>query len=515
MQNIYGSKGVCAMRTKNKINWLCKRSFFICFFILGICFFASNRSYAQLQDVVDTKENDEVFLHRGDLVSLKVYSLTRIAVSKPGIVDIANADVDEVLLIGQTIGETPIFIWDEYGKRMVTAHVIEEDLDSVIHRIQSLLDSAHVKGLTLEKNFYEGKIVATGKFNKDEKTIVDGILGQYGSRVINMVRDFGDLIQIDVQISELNTTLTKVLGIDWNTGGQGIVLQYEESLPSQTGKVGDLFKIGDFGRTTAIIATVNALIQEGKGRVLSKPSILVTNGEEASFLVGGEIPIRTTTTSTGGASVQENVTFTAYGIDLTVTPEIKEDKIDIEMNVQIRDVDAANAVGENVAFTTRTARTKLLLNDSQTIVLAGLIKHNQGETVTRVPFLSAIPVVGLFFRNKSYSPNQDQEVVISLTPRVVKQQDPNAVKEAEKQVSQESAKTPSESKEQSTVKPADTAPEEKITPEPEQNMNPAEEMLMPSNPETPLKEEKEEVTPKNEIEENENVPADETESTPE
>jgi len=251
------------------------------------------------------------------------------------------------------------------------------------------------------------------------------VLDPFESIVFNYVDVYSELIQIDVQISELNTTIQKALGIDWNTGADGMILAYEETMPAFDGSVKDLFKIGDFRRTSAIQAIVTALIAEGEARILSKPSIVVKNGEQASFLVGGEIPVRSTTTSTGGASVQENVEYTSYGIDVKVTPEIVGEKIEIKLAVAIRDIDASNAVGENVAFTSRNADTTLFLDDGQTIVLAGLIKHNKAETVSGVPFLRRIPIVGFLFRNKNWPTDSEQEVVISMTPRIVTQKNMN------------------------------------------------------------------------------------------
>jgi pilus assembly protein CpaC len=396
---------------------------------LGLCFLlittGSPVSFvrAELQDVVDTKEQDSVLLYPSDLVALKVYSLTRLSLSQQGIVDIVNADVNEIMLIGQTAGETQLFIWDEYGKRSIRVRVFSEDLDHIISRLNKMIEAIGIAGVTLTKNNLERKVVATGRITKDDKKRLDEeVFSGFTNYLINMTTIEGDLIQIDAQISELNTTLTSVLGFDWSVAGEiGMNIPYEETLPQFDGSVEDFFKIGDFRRTEAITSTVKALIVEGKGRILSKPSLIVTNGEQATFLVGGEIPVRSTTSSAGGDSVTENITYTQYGIDLTVKPEIINDKIDVDLNIMIRDIDASNAVDENVAFTTRNTTTKVVLNDGQTIVLAGLIKHSVGDTVSRVPFVSAIPLVGWLFRKKIHSPDQETEVVISLTPRIIRQ----------------------------------------------------------------------------------------------
>jgi len=378
---------------------------------------------AQLEQEVDTATQQKATIFQGDIIQLKVYGLTRIAVVEPGIFEIINATEDAILISGGMEGETSVFLWDSKGKRRFEVQVIPRDLDYIMARIQKFLDASQITGLTLEKNDLEGKIMVTGKILREKRADFDAVMDKFGQHIINLAKEDVQLVEIDVQITELSTTISKTMGIAWPTS-----LAYQETLPTFKGDFGDWFRIGDFTRTDAITATVNMLISEGKGRVLSKPNVVVTSGDDATFLVGGEIPITTTTTSEG--NVSENVSYKSYGIDLTVTPEIKEDKIDITLSVSIRDLDPAHAVGDNTAFTTRSADTKLLLRDGQTVVLAGLIKENKSEAEQRVPFLSKIPVVGLLFRNKQWDPNTEIEVVISLTPRILK--DKNASSSAEK-----------------------------------------------------------------------------------
>ncbi len=242
----------------------------------------------------------------------------------------------------------------------------------------TLFKAADITEVTLEIDVREGKVVASGDIPKHKKEQFAQIVEKFGDDVLNLVKDeeIDDLIQIAVQITELSTTLSKSLGVDWTAGSRSLrsgassttsgssstlAFAYPETLPSTDGSVGDLFKIGDFNRTSALLATVDALIAAGKARILSQPKLVVKNAQEASFLIGGEIPVRTTTSSTTGT--QENVTFKEYGISMTITPEIKKEKIDITLNIEISDVDSSNAVGNDVAFTTRSAQTKLYLDD--------------------------------------------------------------------------------------------------------------------------------------------------------
>jgi pilus assembly protein CpaC len=360
----------------------------------------------------------------GDIQSVPVKNLSRISITDPNIADISDAKTNEVLLMGKRTGQTVLFLWDDSGKRSIIIRVIEEDMALVKARIAKLIKKAEISGVSLEENSYEGRVVVTGELSEEDVDKLEKIISPFDEKIINLTKEkvIKDQVQIDMQITELNTSLTKNLGIQWGAGTDGseLALSYPEQLPTFDGTPGDFFKIGDFARSNPLVATVNAIVREGKGRILSKPRIVVVSGKEASFLVGGEIPFKTTTLNTTGGTVTEETTFKQYGVNLTLTPTIVSDKIEIDLNVEVSDVDAANPSGTDVAFLTRSATTHLNLDDGQTIVLAGLIKKSQSEDIRRVPFVSKIPVVGMLFRNKSTpTPNQDTELVISLTPRIL------------------------------------------------------------------------------------------------
>ena len=400
--------------------YLLLKRIYISIFVLSVFFCGSNVVFAQ-QESIDSLSSKNVYIMRGELETIKVYGLTRISLVDPSVADISDTTENEVTLIGQASGETTLFLWDNYGKRKLTITVFEKDLELIKERIQTLLEKVDIKGVSVEINKAEGKVVVTGGVPDYKSAQFDEILLPFSDQIIRLTEAAAsqDMVRVDLQVTELNETLSKSLGINWSTGGRsGITPSYQETVPSFDGTVEDFFKIGDFSRTGQLIAAINALITEGKGRVLSNPKLVVVSGEEASFLVGGEIPISTTTVTEG--SVQQNVSFRAYGISMSVTPTVRKDKIDIVVDFEVSDVDAANAVGSNVAFTTRTAQTHLLLEHGQTVVLAGLIKQNQNVSVTKIPFLGDIPIIGLLFRNKTTpTTQQDQEVVISLTPFVL------------------------------------------------------------------------------------------------
>jgi len=374
----------------------------------------------------------------GDIETVPASNLIRVSITNPEIADISDAQNGKVSLLAKRAGETVLFLWDAAGKRSIKVRVVNEDLSMVKARVQKILDEANIEDLSLQVNSDEGKVVVSGTVSKDDKVRLDKILGRYSDSLLNFVTEEKDesLIQVDMQIVEISTSLEQNLGILWgtatngttgtattadssNTNSAAVGLNYGENLPGgDTFK--DLFKIGKFQRTTPLETTVNALIQEGKARLISKPRLVVISGKQASFLVGGEIPVENTTTNSIGTSQTTSTTYSQYGVNLMVTPTIRQGKIDVQLNVDIRDIDSSNSSNGNVAFITRSAQTDLLMDNKQTIVLAGLIKYADSELVTGIPYLSKIPIVGALFRNRQNpSPDTKTEMVIILTPMVL------------------------------------------------------------------------------------------------
>jgi pilus assembly protein CpaC len=419
------------------------RSFLKKFFILLLTLVLSG--FFTTRPSADEEANDVMDMIVGDIQSVAVINLSRVSVTDPSVADISDANADKVSIIAKKAGNTVLFVWDGGGKRSIRIRVASQDLEVLKERVRKLLEEAGIEGVALEINSDISKVVLTGELSKDSKNRLTDLLDPYSDDLLNLVQEKKDkdLIQVDMQIVEINTSLEKDLGVLWgnptsaftpnSTSSQqspgstsSVSIPITETLPTQNGNIGDVFKIGNFYRAASLQATINTLVQEGKARLISKPRLVVENGKQASFLVGGEIPIESTTASSGtGGTLTQNTTYTQYGVNLSVTPTMQDGKIDVLLNVDIRDVDNSTPIssssgsGNNVAFVTRTASTDLMMDNKQTIVLAGLIKYEDSVQINRFPFLSNIPVLGALFRNRSEPADTNTEMVIILTPAVL------------------------------------------------------------------------------------------------
>lgn len=169
---------------------------------------------------------------------------------------------------------------------------------------------------------------------------------------------------------------------------------------------------------------VRMLATDSNVNVLSTPTILTTDNEEASIEVGHKIPVPTgQTVSTGGFS-NVSISRESVGIKLNITPQINEsDNIRMEIFVEISGAVTStlgidvNTLG--VTTSIKTAETTVIVKDSQTIVIGGLMEDREDESTSKFPFLGDIPILGWLFKT-SHKGKTKTNLIILLTPHIVK-----------------------------------------------------------------------------------------------
>jgi type II secretory pathway component GspD/PulD (secretin) len=171
-------------------------------------------------------------------------------------------------------------------------------------------------------------------------------------------------------------------------------------------------------------AVITALETMGDTKVLSNPHIAVMNGEEATIKVVTDKPYAELMYESGTTNVVgKTYKFIPVGVTLTVTPKINDEKF-IQMTVRpevsdVVDVYDSTDPRYGVPVVQKSyAETKVQVKDGVTIIIAGMIKEDKRETVTGLPFLSRIPLLGALFRSKVTS-SENSELIVFLTPKIV------------------------------------------------------------------------------------------------
>lgn len=191
---------------------------------------------------------------------------------------------------------------------------------------------------------------------------------------------------------------------------------------------GQVIGIGRITDNLSFNAVLNALQENSDANILSTPSLLTLDNEEASIVVGQNVPFKTGSyTQTGNASSVsspfETIQRQNVGITLKVTPHINEgDSLVLEITQEVSSLTgAASTVNASDVITNeRKIESKVLADNGEVIVLGGLIKDDVQETVQKIPLLGDIPYVGRLFRSDSTTKTKTN-LMVFLRPVIVRE----------------------------------------------------------------------------------------------
>ena len=197
--------------------------------------------------------------------------------------------------------------------------------------------------------------------------------------------------------------------------GTGAANRYNVNLPvsSPAGSIA----LGLLGSDYLVDLELSAAQAEDRGEVISSPRVITANQKEATIEQGTEIPYQESASS--GATT---VSFKKAVLSLKATPQITPDNR-IILDLTVRNDSVGQVVvtsgGVNVpSIDTKTIQTQVLVNDGQTVVLGGVLQRTRRDTVTKVPLLGDIPILGNVFKTTSKTNNKD-ELLIFVTPKIL------------------------------------------------------------------------------------------------
>ncbi len=171
--------------------------------------------------------------------------------------------------------------------------------------------------------------------------------------------------------------------------------------------------IAKLGNGILLDLELSALESEGRAEIIARPRLMTTNQQSAMIQSGEDIPYQQATSS--GATA---VAFKKAVLSLKVTPQITPDG-QLLMDLLItQDSNSLQRVNGVPIVTTKSIQTNVLVNNGQTIVLGGIYTRNKNDTMTRIPFLGGLPIVGRLF-SRTQTTSNNEELLIFITPRII------------------------------------------------------------------------------------------------
>ena len=369
--------------------------------------------------------------------------ITRIAIGNPEIADVRMLSARDYLLIGKKAGSTSLIVWSANGVREEYSVYVSGDDQGMASAIQQAIGYPGITAQMMNgkvllrgtvKNQYEHdtaiKIaqlyLGSGGGSTSSATTASGTNGSQGSATDENIIDLLEMshpsqIRLEAQLIEINTDDEKNLGIQYwsptlgnsssgvTAGSSGLVYAGEDFSHPR----------GSFGwigsHLSTIDASLQALVTNGKARILSRPSITTMSGKTANILIGGRIPIPT---SAGDGEI--SIDWREYGIRLNIEPVVdSENKITSKVHAEVSTLDYGHAVVENnfsiPALASREADAVINVRSGATMAIGGLLNSEDSKTVSKIPLLGDLPIIGQFFRHTSKT-RDNRELLILITP---------------------------------------------------------------------------------------------------
>lgn len=320
-------------------------------------------------------------------------------------------------------GDTNVTLYSEDKKLLEVINVkIRVDYQDLNDAIRAAVPSAGVQVTNVNNRIRLSGVV---KDNVDLTRILQ-IAGQYSDQpVINAIRVKGEQqVELDVRIIEVERNAGRELGVNLagtnQSGTNGFSTgDAPTSVPFGT-VVGDLLQSAGF----EVDIVINALEAKGLARRLANPKLVTSSGEEANFVVGGEVPISASTTDERGLT-STSTSYREFGVRLNFIPTVLDNElIRLRISPEVSDIDPSINVNGNPGFISRKAETTVSLRNGQSFAIAGLLQTNNARNIEQVPWLGNVPVLGALFRSTRFQ-KRETDLVILVTPRLVRPATPN------------------------------------------------------------------------------------------
>ena len=434
----------------------------------------------------------DVTLGKSTLLKLPA-AIKRISVGSPSVADVMMINPQEVYVLGKIVGMTNITLWTKDGKSTVIDVAVLMDVTALRQQVQAIMpdekdvkitaagDSLIVSGmisntlkadrvialaeafvrtstLNMMMNLQGGgqgdqpgagaqagggmggmqamQTLRQGSQHDENSKGAGSGLGNY--KVINLlgVRD-NQQVMLEVKVAEVNRTEAEKLGFDFQGALRKSGSAWTQIVGGLIGGSPAALLLGKnpvatglpFASSEGGSFLIDAEKKDNVIKILAEPNIVAISGQEASFLVGGEIMIPVSS----GVGSTIRLQSKQFGVGLIFLPTVLEEgRINLRVNPEVSELVsfqqvASTGLGAIVAvptFKTRRISTTVQLRDGQSLAIGGLLQDNFKEQIKRFPMLGEVPVLGSLFSSSDFLMDKT-ELMIIVTPRLVQPLQPD------------------------------------------------------------------------------------------
>jgi pilus assembly protein CpaC len=418
----------------------------------GVLLMFSATSWAA---VSQSREVDKIKVVSGKTFVLKSdQPVRRVFIADP---EIAKADVGlsprEILVTGISPGVTSLTLWHNKTVSAVYDLEVAYDISRLKQELHSLLpEEKDLRVIPTHNCITLAGRISNAASLSQALALAEAFLPQGEKSKKCQVRNLVEVggihqVMLEVRVAEMQKSLVNRFGVNFNYNRGGdfgvttlgsltqLVSPFDANLLSGpaifnpkteafgplaffvTPNINALFRFHKGNATWT--GYVDALKDDGLAKVLAEPTLIALSGQTANFLAGGEFPVPVPQ-GLGTVAIE----YKPFGVGLAFTPTVLSDKkISLKVSPEVSELDFSTAVRLEgfviPGLTTRKAETVVELADGQSFAIAGLLKEDIRDTLSKYPFLGDIPVLGALFRSRAFQKNET-ELVIIATPHLVK-----------------------------------------------------------------------------------------------
>ena len=371
-------------------------------------------------------------------------AMERVSVGLGGFAEVMAVGPNEVLVSGKAPGETSLIIWQEDGSKLYYDLAVRPSRFLATHRIELAdrqlkeeLPSQNIN-VSLEDDtfFLRGRVKDVT--SAERAFSITSTLGKVVNLLYVDVPPPEAQILLRVKFASVDRNLSTQMGVNlFSTGAVNTIgsVSTGQFNPPSLGKVdspktsvtatlSDALNLFLFRPDLNLGATIKLLESRGLLEVLAEPNVLAQNGQEASFLAGGEFPFPVVQGGGGGAGAAVTIQFREFGVRLKFVPTVTpRGSISLRVAPEVSALDFTHGLSVNgfavPAMTVRKLNTSVELSEGQSFAIGGLLDNRVTDSYEKVPFLGDLPVLGKFFQSRSRN-KENTELLVIVTPELVR-----------------------------------------------------------------------------------------------
>lgn len=394
--------------------------------LLGVAALVS-AAPATAQETIQTEAVGIVSISRGSTAVIsRPDSLRRISIADPDIAEAVPIPPGQVLINAKSVGTTSLVVWgSDNVARMFTIDVTA-DVASLRRQLLELFPDAG-----LEVNTTGNTVILSGEVR--DPSVVRRAMELAQTLEVPIVNNVQapapEQVLLHVEFAEVSRSVLKELGGELikvlNPATLDHAFDQDDTHEIEAISEGVVTLMVE-GAGSRLDAVIGMLKNSGEFRSLAQPNLVTVEGQEASFLAGGEFPFPTLQGGAGNNAV--TITWKEYGIRLNFTPDITNSgNVRLQVEPEVSSLDFANGLtfsGFQIpSILARRVQTDVELRSGQTLAIGGLLDNSMLTDVDKIPLLGDLPLLGFLFRSENIRQNRS-ELLVLVTPYIL---DPTAM----------------------------------------------------------------------------------------